>query len=133
MTNFRLAIMMTVLAALAMAGLSGCGDTSAESPESFLPPAPAATHELTWEKYDGTGDPARAVFVLDGRRLGAGAAGLEKLRQEIARLPRGTQVAIVPYYGDPGGDARRVYPFNVAEVQRWADAHGVLLVVPNAA
>jgi beta-lactamase regulating signal transducer with metallopeptidase domain len=90
------------------------------------------THALTWEVYDGTGDPATAVYVLDGERLGRGAAGLEALRQRITKMPRGAEVLIHPYYGDPGSSVRLQYPFSTQELSRFAKERGVMLGVPLA-
>ena len=54
------------------------------------------------------------------------------MRQEIARWPRGAALQVVPYYGDPGGNVRRKYPFDVAELNKFAESKGVALQIPNA-
>jgi beta-lactamase regulating signal transducer with metallopeptidase domain len=106
---------------------SAAAETSPRRP-STVP----GIHELTWEGYNGTGDPATAVYVLDGERLGKGGAGLAALKARLAKMPRGDEVRIIPYYGDPGGSVRYEYPFDTGDLGRFAKEHGVELRVPGA-
>ena len=92
----------------------------------------AMKHRLTWEVYDGTGDAERAVYVLDGEKIGAGSTGLKALRERIAKMPRGSEVLIEPYYGDPGGGVQRKYPFDTTELHDFSEKHGVLLGIQKA-
>ncbi len=92
------------------------------------PPAMRPTHHrLTWKRYDGTGDPAAAQFVVDDQMIGDLAA----LKQFITSLPIGSELVVVPYYGDPGGTTKRAYPFNVEELRQFAASHVVRLLVPQ--
>lgn len=92
----------------------------------------AGKHRLVWEAYDGTGDAERAVFVLDGEHIGRGKLGLRVLQDRMRRMPRDSRIYIGIYYGDAGGSVRRRYPFDEAELVRWAEEHGVVLMVPAA-
>jgi hypothetical protein len=88
-------------------------------------------HRLTWEVFNGTGDPATAVFILDGERLGKGAEGLRELRERITRMPRGTHVDIWSHYGDDSDGVHRVYPFDEMKLERFAEQYGVWCMTPN--
>ncbi|MCX5658832.1 MAG: hypothetical protein NTW19_03820 [Planctomycetota bacterium] len=99
--------------------------------EANLIPAPSRL-TLNWRDYDGTNDPQNAVYILADKVLGRGADGLAALHTAIASLPTGTQINIQPYYGDPGAERKKEYPFDVAEMREFARQHGVELGVPSA-
>ena len=101
-------------------------------PVSDKPVGAAAPRKLTWTGYDGTGDPATAAYALDGKALGTGDAGLKALQEAIRDMKRGTVLEVVPYYGDPGGDQARKYPFDLREMRAYAEGCGVMLGVPGA-
>ena len=109
--------------------LNALGFTPA--PEHDITPE-AMKHRLTWEVYDGTGDAERAVYVLDGEKIGTGFNGLKALCERIVDMPRGSSVRIMPYYGDPGGAVRRKYPFDAADLADFAKEHGVTIGIQKA-
>jgi hypothetical protein len=94
----------------------------------IVPPA----HKLTWQDYDGTGDAAKAKYVLDDQVLGVGEAGLTALRKAMSEMPKGAKVLVVPYYGDPGGEKKRSYPFKMEELKAAAEDVGVTLSTASA-
>lgn len=75
------------------------------------------SHYLTWRNYDGTGDPASAVYVWDGREVGQGEAGLGAVTNRIRELPERTKILVYPFYRrkpDASGPMR-VMPFYGSE------------------
>jgi len=111
----------------------GVRESSDPPPPSRARPATGpVTLDLTWTDYDGTGDKARAAYVLGGEPTGRGKAGYVERCERIRRLPRGSVVYVRPYYGDPG--ARTLdYPFLMPDLVSFADQHGVAVRVPGAA
>jgi len=89
-------------------------------------------HALTWREYDGLGDPAKALYVFDETVLGRGEAGLSALRKEIRTMPRSSVIEILPYYGDPGAEQARTYPFDRKALADYAWQHGVTVSVPSS-
>ena len=85
------------------------------------------SHRLDWKNYDGTGDPLKAEYYLDGIKLGTGEKGVAELKRLIARMPKGSDVDVLPYY-----EGRRPYPFDKSELQKYCDKHGVSLGIPIA-
>jgi hypothetical protein len=123
--------MKPISIAILLGGLfAGCANEPAGVPAQAVPQA--REHHLAWADYDGTGDAARAVFLLDGERLGRGPVGLDALRKRIAAMPRGSTIYVDEYYGDPGGSVRRTYPFDEADLHAWSAKYGVVLAVQGA-
>ncbi len=89
-------------------------------------------HTLTWREYEGYGDKEKAIYTLDGFKLGKGALGLSVLKHIITKMPRGSVIDIVPYYGDPGGERRLEYPFDTSDLYEYTEKYGVFLGLPGA-
>jgi len=85
------------------------------------------SHKLDWTGHDPGGDQSKAEYSLDGLELGVGKKGIAELKRLIAKMPKGSDVYIVPYYG--GKDP---YPFDTTELRRYAKEHGVFLGIPKA-
>ena len=85
------------------------------------------SHRLDWKSYDGTGDPLKAEYYLDGLRLGTGEKGVAKLKRLIAKMPEGSWVKIIPYY-----EGKRPYPFDEHELNEYCEKYGVVLGIPKA-
>ena len=123
--------MKAIAIAILLGGLvAGCANEPAGVPAQAVPQA--REHHLAWADYNGTGDAARAVFLLDGERMGKGPAGLDALRKRIAAMPPGSTVFVDGYYGDPGGTVHHTYPFDFADLHAWSVKHGVVLAVQGA-
>lgn len=60
--------------------------------------APEKTSLVTWENYDGKGDPNRAVYTLDGQRMGKGEDGWRAVLSRLKELSPGGTVYIYPCY-----------------------------------
>lgn len=119
---------------LCLLGVCGCRSevvmrTGLSVPESTFQ---NKLHKLTWQEYDGTGDVSRAVYILDDCRLGRGQEGLSVLNAVIGKMQKGATVDILPYYGDPGGGKKRKYPFDMRELVKFAEQHGVSVGIPSA-
>jgi hypothetical protein len=89
------------------------------------------SHMLTWDVYEGQGDPEKAVYFLDGERMGEGVAGLQSVRERIARLPRGEEMQIYPHFSGLR-QAGRPYPFSADDLSRFAAEHGITLNIPKS-
>jgi hypothetical protein len=83
------------------------------------------SHRLDWKNYDGTGDPLKAEYYLDGIKLGTGEKGVAELKRLIAKMTKGSDIDVVPYY-----EGKRPYPFEKKELQEYCDKHGVSLGIP---
>ena len=57
-----------------------------------------ATVSLTWRGFDGkkAADPETAVYLLDGKSMGRGRIGFEAVLQQLATLPKDTQLNVFP-------------------------------------
>jgi hypothetical protein len=53
------------------------------------------TVRLTWMEYDGTGDPERAVYCLDGTNIGRGSMGFVALMLRLQKLPIGSTMEVI--------------------------------------
>jgi hypothetical protein len=92
------------------------------------------TARLAWRDYEG--DPRSAEYFLGSQRLGTGGAGLDRVLDEVARLPEGTQLLIV---GDLRKDELGGFPIyepppyadRVAELRRRAAARRVRVEEPT--
>ena len=79
------------------------------------------SHYLTWQEYEGTGSPDEAVYVWDGKALGRGKEGFERVLALLGALPQKSRVLIYPDYracGVPKQRSlgpRRVMPFAAGE------------------
>lgn len=90
-------------------------------------------HKLTWHEYRGYGNKENAIYLLDGFILGKGSEGLSTLKYIITRMPAKSIVKIVPYYGDPGGEMRLEYPFDLSDLYKYFEKYGVSLGSPGTA
>jgi hypothetical protein len=123
---------LTLLAALLVTG--GC---TADRPDVVSADVERAIlqrteHKLAWDGYDGTGDPETAFFTLDQQPLGEGREGVAQLRRLIAKMPKGSKVLVMPYYGDPGSGRKLKYPFDTQELYSHCSRHDVILGIQKA-
>ena len=95
------------------------------SPEVMSEVLKRKSHTLTFDNYEGHGNPYAAVYVLDGHRLGKGAAGWEALLYAISQMPKESDLSIGNYYGGRG------FPFLEAELSEHARKCGLSLGVPG--
>jgi hypothetical protein len=78
-------------------------------------PAGPVTARLTWKEYDGAEEPERAVYYLDGRRIGRGTMGFMAVMLRLRELPVGSTMEVFsgfPKFEPSGPD--RVEPFSQA-------------------
>jgi len=103
----RIRLILTLLLA---ATLPGCARKSSGRPPTkpsvATTPAqavPSSGYTLTWRNYNGLDDdPADAVYILDGERIGVGLEGMRKLR-EIPIRKGVTITVLLPWRREASG------------------------------
>ncbi len=124
-----------------VAGLLAClctGSASDRADATLSPDAEAriltkTTHHLEFAGHKGHADrerpdppgPKTAVFVLDKVKIGIGKAGLSELKRLIKKMPKGSVVNVVPYYGGGG------FPFGGSGLADYAEGYGVEVTFPD--
>ncbi len=120
-----------VLSWLLLLGPAGCEAGSQVQPSEHLEvmridavPAKGFVAYFTWRDFQGVGDPARAVYVWQGRDVGAGKEGFAVVLAKLRGLPKGSKVLMYPSYTAPLeflADSVRRHP--------WQDDRGKLMDV----
>jgi hypothetical protein len=67
------------------------------------------------------------VVTADAER-----AILSQLRRLIAKMPKGSKVLVMPYYGDPGSGRKLKYPFDSQELYSHCSQYDVILGIQKA-
>ena len=84
-------------------------------------------HTLKWKHFDGT-NAADAVLRLDHTWLGKGQAAIDALYKQIAAMPAGDQINVSQ--GVQTSPGVRQFPFNLMQLIKIAQQHGVIVNVP---
>ncbi len=110
-----------------LACLAGCVKKKSLDP---LPPEPgAATHTLTWDKFQDADAREQINYFMDGMYLGPGESGMMTFREAVKKMPRGSSVLVYPLLDDTQGGGRLRLPFDIIEMSRYATSCGVFLAV----
>jgi len=94
---------------------------------------PPPTFTLTWPDYDGDGEAmAMATYVLNGKSLGRGLVGFQRLLDEMRRFPRGSVLRVEFTPHDATGNAAPYYVplLDKNEFRRVADSRDVRVQFP---
>ena len=79
-------------------GVTGCAARKDDVLSRPTRPRGVPRVMLTWKSFEAgsSTDPEDAVYVLDGRTIGAGRAGLEQVLRELEARPMGLEIYIFP-------------------------------------
>lgn len=91
--------------------LTGCAARDRFSDRQIAMLAFSENPTLTWQQYDGAGDPGRAVYLLNDEELGTGNKGLRDFARVVAEAPPQQRFKIGVYYS-PIERPQRRYPMN---------------------
>jgi hypothetical protein len=71
---------------------------------------------LTWEGFSITeGDGEKAIYIVDGRRVGKGKVGFEEVLRQLRELPLGSELRIIDPNEAKNSGPRSIPPFDQYE------------------